>query len=303
VGEGGKEARAIGGRVVATLGRRVVVFDGERERVCHLSGQRAVIGDRVRFLPQGDLEGKLFEVLPRARTLVRVDFKGREQEIAANLGGLVIVASAASPAYRAGLVDRYLVGASLAGLAPLLVVNKIDLGVSEEVERDLALRAADGLDVLRVSTSTGEGLDGLRAWLSASDADGPWALVGHSGVGKTSLIAALLPGVDVGPIGEISEYWESGRHTTTHSRIFPCGEAEIADSPGIRTFLPNGLSSETVRDHFPGMGPLRCRYRDCLHRPGEDGCAAEAAVDPEVLARYRRVLEEVQDVSLRQRAW
>ncbi|HMV67692.1 MAG TPA: ribosome small subunit-dependent GTPase A [Myxococcota bacterium] len=301
----GKPRGALTGRVVSTQGRRVVVRDeAGDDRVCFLSGQRAVIGDRVRLVASGPGEGKLTEVMPRERALIRVDFKGREQEIAAWLGGLVVVAAADQPAYRAGLVDRYLIGASAAGLGVILLLTKIDLGVSDEVERDLLAREALGYTVARVSTTTGEGMEALRAALVARGAPGPWALVGHSGVGKTSVIRALLPDVDVGPVGEISEFWEAGRHTTTHSRVFDLGDGvEIADSPGIRTFLPGGLGPETVRAHFPGLEDVVCRYRDCLHRPGEEGCAAEGSVEPALLERYRRVLTEVESVTERQRSW
>ncbi len=293
----------IDGRVVATAGRKVVVEAGEDTRVCHLTGLRAVIGDRVRWVDAGTGEGKLVEVLPRARDLGRTDFKGRDQPIAAHLGGLVIVAAADRPAYRSGLVDRYAVGASSSDLPYVVCLTKTDLGVSPEIEVDLARRAADGVPVVRVCVPTGDGLQGLVGALAEAAAPGPWAFVGHSGVGKTSLAQRLLPDVDVGPVGDISDHWEAGRHTTTHSRIFrhPAG-FEIADSPGIRTFLPSGLDARVVRDHFPALGQPSCRYRDCLHRPDEDGCVAPAAVDGDVLVRYRRMLGEVLDVSARTEA-
>lgn len=301
----GKKQLGMDGRVVSTQGRRVVVRDaGGEDRVCFLSGQRAVIGDRVRFVPSSAGEGKLIDVAPRERALVRVDFKGREQEIAAWLGGLLVVASADQPAYRAGLVDRYLIGASASGLRVILLITKVDLGISDEVQADLDARRELGYPVVTVCNTTGDGMEELRRVLVERGADGPWALVGHSGVGKTSVIRALLPDVDVGPVGEISDFWEAGRHTTTYSRIFDLGDGvEIADSPGIRTFLPSGLGPETVRNHFPGMEEVVCRYRDCLHRPGEDGCAAEGKVEPGLLERYRRVLTEVEGVTERQKAW
>lgn len=288
------------GRVIATLGRRVLVRDDDGERVCFLSGQRAVVGDVVTWVPAPGEGGKLTGVLPRSGVLERRDFKGRDQVVAAHLGGLVIVASAANPAYRPGLIDRYLVATSHAGLGAVLVVTKTDLGLDDAVQADIAWRRAQGLTVLPCCPHSGDGLDDVVAWLTAHAHDGPWALVGHSGVGKTSLLAALLPGVDVGPIGEVSEYWDQGRHTTTSSRIHALpGGAELADSPGIRTFLPSGLQPTTVRDHFWGLGPLPCRYRDCLHRPEEDGCVAEAQVDAAILERYRRLLDEVCQVQAR----
>jgi ribosome biogenesis GTPase len=288
--------------VVATAGRRVVVRDDEGERVCFLAGRRAVVGDRVRWVEARGEGGKLVSVEERERSLIRVDFKGRNQVVAANLGGLLVVASSAQPAYRPGLMDRYQVGAEVAGIPIAIVLTKVDLGVSDETEADLAMRAELGVPVMRVANPSGDGGQTVLDFLAEQAGTGPWALVGHSGVGKTSLAATLLPDVDVGPIGEISEYWEAGRHTTTGSRIYelPTG-GEIADSPGIRTFLPSGLDPHAVRDHFPGLPPLACRYRDCLHRPGEDGCVAPESVSAATLMRYRRLLTEVSSLAERMR--
>lgn len=285
------------GRVVATAGRRVIVRDAAGERACFLSGQRVVVGDRVDWVEAKGEGGKVVAVEPRATALVRTDDRGREQVLAANLAGLLVVTAPVDPPFRAGLVDRYLVAAAVGGLDAVVVLNKVDLGVPADVDLELALRA---VVVLRASVRTGEGLDALRAAIAASD--GPWALVGHSGVGKTSLAAALMPGVDVGAIGELSEYWGAGRHTTTGSRLFALpGGGEIVDSPGIRTFAPGQLAAEDVRGHFPGFRDVACRYRDCLHREGEEGCAAEADVDPRVLASYRRLLAEILEIERRTR--
>jgi len=115
--------------------------------------------------------------------------------------------------------------------------------------------------------------------------------MGLSGVGKTSLVQALLPEQDVGPIGEVSEHWEQGRHTTTRSCLFELpGGGEICDSPGIRTFSPAGLTVEQVRDYYPGMGDIRCQFRDCLHREDEKGCTVEGEVNGRIIKAYRRLL-------------
>lgn len=279
------------GRVVETRGRRVLVRDDDGERVCFLAGHRAVIGDRVEWIVAKGSGGKLVGVLPRQGTLERADARGREQVLAAHLDGIVVVTAALSPPFRAGLVDRYLVACSQGGLRTVVVLNKVDQGVPPEVDEELALRARHGLEVVRCSAHTGEGLDAVREVLS----EGTWALVGHSGVGKTSLVAALLPQQDVGPIGDLSEYWGTGQHTTTGSRIFGLPDGgEVVDSPGIRTFAPGHLTAADVRLHFPGIGTLGCRYRDCLHRPDEEGCTAESEAEPALLASYRRLLAEVQ---------
>ena len=284
--------------MVETRGRRVLVRDEEGERVCFLAGHRAVIGDQVEWVVAKGSGGKLVGVLPRAGTLVRTDANGREQVLAAHLDGIVVVVAAKEPPFRAGLVDRYVVACSVDGLRPIVVLNTTDRGVPDEVEEELALRARHGLEVLRCSAHTGEGLDDVQQALSGST----WALVGHSGVGKTSLVAALLPDQEVGPIGDLSEYWGTGQHTTTGSRVFalPSG-GEVVDSPGIRTFAPGNLSAADVRLHFPGIAALTCRYRDCLHRPDEDGCTAEEEADPALLRSYRRLLAEVEGIDERRR--
>lgn len=269
--------------------------DDDGERLCFLSGQRAVVGDRVRWTEARGEGGKITAVLPRRTTLRRVDPRGEEQVVAANLGGLLIVASAREPDFHGSLVDRYVVAASREGLGAAIVLTKADLGVPESVEADLALREAAGVPVMRASPKRGDGVDVVRRFLALNAGLGAWALVGYSGVGKTSLVQALLPGEDVGAVGAISEYWGTGRHTTTGSRLFTVpGGGEIADSPGIRSFVPAGLEPEDVRDHFPGMAGLPCRYRDCLHRPGEDGCTAEAAAPDALLRSYRKLLAEVE---------
>ena len=296
-------AEARPGRVVATMGRRVVVHDEEGDRVCFLAGHRAVVGDEVAWVEVPGEGGKLVRVLERRTALIRTDPRGKEQVLAANLHGIVVVSAPREPPFRAGLLDRYLVAAGVGGLQAIVALNKVDGGVPDGVEAELALRQAAGVEVLHVSAHEGTGVAALAARLAeVGPHGGPWALVGHSGVGKTSLAAALVPGHDVGAIGDLSEHWGTGQHTTTGSRIFrmPSG-AELVDSPGIRTFAPGRLDAEHVRDHFPVVRDLVCRYRDCLHRAGEDGCTAEQEVPPPLLASYRRLQAELTGIDERRR--
>lgn len=290
------------GRVIENRGRRVLVRqqDGE-ELVCFLSGKRVVVGDRVRFVTAKGGGGKIVAVEKRRTALVRVGHNHREQVLAANLEGLFVVVAPKEPPFRAGLVDRYAVAAAAQGLRICVVVNKCDQGLPDEVEQALTLRMEHGLPVLKTSAMLRFGLDAVQAH-AAAYAAGPWALVGHSGVGKTSLIGSLLPGVDVGAIGELSEYWGTGQHTTTGSRLFQLpGGGELLDSPGIRTFTPGGLTVDTVRSFFPGVPQGICRYRDCQHREGEDGCGVVEAIPEELLVSYRRLLEDVRGISERAR--
>jgi ribosome biogenesis GTPase len=214
----------------------------------------------------------------------------------------LVVVSGIEPPLRGGLIDRYAVAAGACGLEMAVCINKVDLGVPDEAEVEIALRERAGVRFLRTSAVDAEGLDALRDFLIDVSQPGPWALVGHSGVGKTSIIGALLPDLDVGDIGELSAHWGTGQHTTTSSRIFSLGRGgEVVDSPGIRTFAPGGLASTDVRRYFPGMHGLDCKYRDCLHRDGEDGCVAEGEVAGPLLVSYRRLLGEILGIEAQRR--
>lgn len=276
----------------------MLVRDDEGERTCFLSGHRAVIGDTVRWVTAPGEGGKIVAVDDRDTALIRMDHKGREQVLAANLGGLLIVVSAREPGFRAALLDRYLVAADRFGLEVAMVLSKVDLGVDAETDLQITRRTEHmTCPVFRTAIHPPVGLDALTAFLAEHAADRPWALVGSSGVGKTSLIQALLPDEDVGPVAAISEFWGTGRHTTTASRLFQLpGGGEIVDSPGIRNFTPAGLTAQDIGRHFPHVRDLVCRYRDCLHRPGEDGCVAEDELSDALLDSYRTLLSQVTDV-------
>ncbi|MBT6176194.1 MAG: ribosome small subunit-dependent GTPase A, partial [Deltaproteobacteria bacterium] len=226
--------------------------------------------------------------------LRRRDNQGKDRVLAANLQGVVVVMSPSRPAFNANLMDRYLVAIAAAGLKGAICLNKIDLETSEEVEADLSLRESLGYPILRTCSKDGRGLSEVVELIGERSDAGSWAFMGLSGVGKTSLVAALLPEQDVGAIGEVSEHWEQGQHTTTYSKIFSLPQGgEVCDSPGIRTFSPAGLTREQVRDFYPGMGDLRCQFRDCEHREGQKGCEAPEALNDSMLKAYRRLLEWV----------
>lgn len=254
-----------------------------------------MVGDRVRWVEAQGEGGKIVAVEERDTALVRMDQRGREQVLAANLGGLLIVVSSREPGFRAALLDRYIVAADRFGLDAALVLTKVDLGVDDETERQIVRRTTDGdLPVLRTSTEPATGIEDVASFLAEHASERPWALVGSSGVGKTSLVQALLPKQDVGPVAAISEFWGTGRHTTTASRLFSLpGGGEIADSPGIRNFTPAGLTAADIGRHFPRVRELVCKYRDCLHRPNEEGCVAEEQLSEPLMDSYRTLLGEV----------
>ena len=229
------------------------------------------VGDRVRFRPTGgtarlpggerdvdmQAEGVIEAVLPRASILTRVDsFVDHKQDpIVANAEAFLIVASMHNPFPRFGLIDRMLVAAQAGKLKPAVVINKSDLE-SEADDAAGTLAALDhyrsmGIAAFTTSIETGDGLGDLLDFLGGRVT----VLAGHSGVGKSSLIRAVQPRLDLA-VGEVSEAHQKGRHTTTSARRFdldhPAGGAVI-DTPGVKVFGLWGVSADDLIDYFPDV--------------------------------------------------
>jgi len=293
------------GRVVASHGRDATVVSDDGTRVhCRLQGRRlsVVCGDRVRWLAartEGGA-GVIVEVLARAKLLARISARGEPEPVAANLTQLVAVV-APLPAPDFGLCDRYLAAAEWTGLDACVVANKSDLEDADGVlDGPLADYARIGYPVLRASKRTEGGVEALRDRL----AGGTSVLVGQSGVGKSSLTNALVPGVSAA-VDEVSRASESGRHTTTTSSLYalPSG-GELIDSPGVRDFSPPLPAPREVAGGYREIAALaaHCRFRDCLHRR-EPGCRVAAAVGESVSERrlesYRRLLALAEEMAAR----
>lgn len=248
---------------------------GETRQVrCELA---AAPGDRVFVAHE-----KVQAIGPRHTTLSRTDPGNahRIRVIAANLDIAVIVASIADPPFRSGLVDRYMVAASVGGVRPVLCLNKCDLDAT------VPDAGAFGIPTVRCSTRTGRGIDELRDLLAGSLC----VFVGHSGVGKSSLLNALAGEEEIARTGVVAEHGR-GRHTTTSSRLYelPNG-ARVIDTPGIREFGLGRLSAAEVQAGFPEFAGLPCRFRDCAHRD-EPGCAVRERGGARY-ASYLRLLDE-----------
>lgn len=280
------------GRVTAHHGARVRIDTGAGVIEWKPPRRGAwVVGDYVVFE-----KGRPKTTAPRRNELARAGFGGARQVLAANLDQMVIVTSCDAN-FRPGLVDRFIVIAGHEGMEPLVVLNKTDIpGAGEYIERARAYEKL-GLRLLLASALTGEGLEGLKDALK----DKTSAMVGHSGVGKTSLLNALIPGLDR-PVGDVDEETARGRHVTTAALLAPLPEGGfIIDSPGIRQLVPAGMTPEDVAHYFPGIKNHvgGCRFRDCLHI-AEPGCAVRAAVEDgaageELYSSYRRLLESVKE--------
>jgi len=281
-------------QVVATFGRHMTVRagDGRLLRARPFGRALAVVcGDEVRCRadPRHD-ELHVVEVLPRRSALYRANLRGGSEPVVANLGSLLVVL-APLPVPDLFVVDRYLAAAASTHIAATLVVNKEELGIDAALGAELDAYATAGYAAVRCSAASGAHLEALLAAIPAGAAA---ALVGQSGVGKSSLVARLLPGEQLA-IGELVRE-EEGRHTTTVSRLFelPGGRALI-DSPGVRDFAPAIDTLDARSLGFVEVERLAggCRFLDCRHMR-EPACAVRAAAEagtfhPRRYESYRRL--------------
>ncbi len=253
--------------------------------------QRAAVavGDRVAFIAHGAGNYRVQRVLERHTTLSRPDPHNPrlERVIAANIDVAVHVASVVEPALRPALIDRYLIAIDRGGAEAVVCVNKIDLltdseARQQELERLDAYRRL-ALEILPISAVTGEGLEALRDLLAGKTA----VFVGHSGVGKSSLLNALEPETDA-VIGQTSGHGK-GRHTTTRSSLYRlAGDITVIDTPGIREFGLWELTASELRAYFPDFDrhSAACRFNNCSHSHEPD-CAVRQAVETGEIARPR----------------
>ena len=237
-------------------------------------------GDRVWVRPEGEAnsegvtEGIIERVEPRFGVLSRTS-RARQQLIATNVDQIVVVASAAEPRLKPNLIDRFLVTAEKTGLRPILVINKVDLIERADLVPLVGLYSQLGYDVAPVSAETGFGVDALRDLLRGKET----AFTGQSGVGKSSLLNAIEPGLAL-RVQTVSSESQKGRHTTTTAELFPLENGGfLVDTPGIRSFELWDVIPEEVAGYFRDIRPYvsHCRFPDCTHTH-EDFCAVKDAV-------------------------
>jgi ribosome biogenesis GTPase len=230
-------------------------------------------GDWVCATGTGD-GGVIQSVEPRRNSLCRSS-RGRRHVIVANVDQVVIVGSAAMPDLKPGLIDRLVVAAESSDIRPIICINKADLVDTAALVPLAGVYARMGYPVILCSTVTGMGIPRLRYEVAGSVT----AIVGQSGVGKSSILNALEPSLAL-PVAEVSRDNEKGRHTTTTARLIPhSGGGTFVDTPGVRQFQLWEIVPAEVPAAFRDLRPLanHCRFPDCSHSH-EAGCAVKHAV-------------------------
>ncbi|MDO6707910.1 small ribosomal subunit biogenesis GTPase RsgA [Photobacterium sp. 1_MG-2023] len=295
------------GLVITRFGQHADIEDPQTGDIhrCNLrrSIQSLVSGDRVVWRPgvetlQG-IAGVVEAVHERTSVLTRPDYYDGVKPVAANVDRIIIVSSVL-PELSLNIIDRYLVASETVAIEPLIVLNKVDLlddASRTQVEETLALYRAIGYEVRYVSTVTGEGLDALKADLKGHIS----IFAGQSGVGKSSLVNALMPEVEA-EIGAVSENSGLGQHTTTAARLYHFAEGgDLIDSPGVREFGLWHLEPEQVtkafvefRDYLGG-----CKFRDCKHKD-DPGCLlrkalAEGKISQTRFDSYHKIIDSMSE--------
>jgi ribosome biogenesis GTPase len=283
------EATPREGRVVTRHGRNLLVADQEGEFILCQFRQNighVVCGDRVVWHPSGTQGGVVSALLERESVLARPDYSGREKPLAANISQLVVVI-APQPEPSEYLLDQYLVTAETIGISAIITLNKSDqlsTAESEALMRRFAVYESIGYPVIQVSARREHGLDPLIERLKQQTS----ILVGQSGVGKSSLVKALLPNQEI-QVGRLSEATGLGRHTTSTTTCYDLPQGGyLIDSPGVRSFRLVKLTREQLEQGFREFEPFlgHCQFRDCRHEQ-EPGCGLKEAVERGEVDRRR----------------
>ncbi len=276
---------------------------GERVLICRLRRSQEIegvnegyvnpitVGDQVivteHDVDEETMEGTVERVLPRRSVIARSDLQKPhlQQILVANVDQLLIVSSWKEPVIWFELIDRYLITTQRNALKAIICVNKIDLAVDRaQIDQAFQPYRALGCTIIYTSVLYNEGIETLREYLQSRTS----VVSGLSGVGKSSLLAAVQPNLDI-RIGDISEAHGEGKHTTTRAKMFKLEQGGfIVDTPGIRTFGLADLYRDELYEFYPDVteAALRCRFKNCTHEQ-EPGCAIRASIEEGSLSVQR----------------
>ncbi len=289
------------GRVTKAISGFFTVETEEGPVVSHLPGRLkkewqetslVAVGDWVTISPQEDGTGMIEEIAPRKSVLSRTRpsarnrslSSDREQVLVANLDQVVFVFSTKKPHPSLRKLDRFLVVAEMNELTAVICVNKIDLTGLEKARQLFGLYEEIGYRVIYTSVPENRGIDELRDCLQ----DKITVFSGSSGVGKSSLLNAIQPGLGL-KVNEVSQASGKGLHTTRYAEMFPLNfGGYVADTPGIRGLALFDLEPTELDAYFREIAPYvpECRFSDCSHRH-EPGCAVRTAVEQGKISRQR----------------
>ena len=294
------EAACLRGRVISAIGSTQCTVQAEAGqaqagqmfectvrrvvRTVSRDARNAVVtGDRVLFLPADDCRGVIERVEPRDGILAR-GHQYKQHILVANITQVAIVSSALEPPLKPALIDRFLVSAAKGNVRPIVILNKCDLADLADLQPLIGQYARLGYTIVPASVKTGLGI----AWLRRLLKDEQTVLTGQSGVGKSSLLNAVQPGLAF-KTGDVSRITQKGRHTTRFAQL---RELEfggwVVDTPGIRQLELWDVQPEEMEGYFIEFRPFvpQCKFPDCLHMV-EDGCAVRAAVARDLISQLR----------------
>ena len=261
----------------------------ERETNAASLSVRLTVGDFVKLRQLDAKTGMIEEILPRQSALSRKDASSTErlsiqQTMLANLDQVVLVFATTQPEPHFGMLDRYLAICESAEIRPIICFNKVDLPHDRRVEEAAELYSQLGYTLIWTSPKTGVNIDTLRSLLKEHTT----LFTGPSGVGKSSLVNAIEPGMAI-KTGLISDATGKGKHTTIGSQLYPLSQGGwLADSAGIRALATWDIAPEDLAWCFAEFRPYlgECIYSDCMH-VDEEGCAIRQAVDDTVINARR----------------
>ena len=301
------EQQRIEGVVISSTGSwyRVATANGELD--CRIRGRLrlkgirstnpVVVGDRVMVEPD-DESSAIVEILPRRNYIIRraSNLSKESHIIGANIDRALLIVTLHSPSTPVEFVDRFLVTCEAYNVPVTIVLGKADTLTGEheaEAEEFTAIYQDAGYDLIRLSSTTGEGIAQIRELLK----DHTTLIAGNSGVGKSTLVSTIDPELDI-RTGEISESHHKGKHTTTFSTMYRIEEGYIIDTPGIKGFGLIDIDSKELCRYFPEMMRLApdCRFYNCTHTH-EPGCAVQEGVKQGIVAwsryeSYLKILDE-----------
>lgn len=279
------------GLVIAHLGQGVAVEHEGKIVLCQTLRrlETVAVGDKIRWSQAGPDQGRIEAILPRRSLLMRPSRNGKTRPVAANID-TVFVVFAIEPHCDFLLIDQYLAICENMNVAASLVLNKVDLTLSDSIEKELLDYQNLGYPLHRVSAVNATGLDELKRALK----DQVSIFAGQSGVGKSSLTNAIIPDKDL-KTNTISATTKHGRHTTTAATLYHMNEGgDLIDSPGVAIFGLAGLSEQQLAYGYREFQPLldSCRFNDCRHLQ-DKGCAVRAAAERGDISmtRYQRFLK------------